>query len=342
MSRLIYAAFCSVLVAPAQADLNQWLTAVGQGTPSAFQSHVVVVPSVVNLGPINSSVGATYEFIVNGTLDGASSALMGTRNNGVSVDCALKFEQHANTGSYGVTQAGVADWSLSSTTINMDVHLCFVADFGAGTTTLYEDGLLVGSAPWAAHLAGDVGLGHWYSATGASVDPLVGTLSGVAVYDSMLLATEIADHSNAFHSPIGIGGSLCPGASANSTGVAGALTVVGSANVADNLLSLEVSQLPADQFAICLVSNGQSFIPNFGGSAGNLCVTVNFGIFANQVRNTGASGAFSVPVDLTALPFGSSPVSVSPGDTWYFQAWHRDSSPVGTSNLTQAYYVQFQ
>ncbi len=341
MSKLLSVVFGSLLLAPANADLNEWLTLVGQGTPSAFVSHVVAVPSVVNLGAINSSTAATYEFIVNSTLDGPSSSLMGTRNNGVSVDCALKFEQWNNTGMYGVTQAGVADWSISSTSANTDVHLCFVVDFVANTTTLYEDGFLVGSAPWAAHLAGDVGLGHWYNATGSSVDPLVGTIHGVAVYDQALPVTEILDHAIAFQSNTGIGGAICPGAVANSTGVAGVLDVVGSANAADNLLTLEVTNLPANEFGICIVAEGQVFIPNYGGSQGHLCVSPNFGIFSTQVRNTGASGAFSVPVDLTALPLAS-PVSVAPGETWYFQAWHRDSTPVASSNLTQGYYVVFQ
>lgn len=341
MARLLVVVLGVLFAVPAQADLNQWLTAVGQGAPSAYVAHTVAVPSVANIGAINSSTGATYEFLVNGTLDGASSALMGTRNNGVSANGALKFEQNANTGAYGVTHAGVWDWSIGSTLANTDVHLCFVVDFVANTTLLYEDGQLVGSAAWAIHLAGDVGLGHWYDANGPSVDPYVGTIFGVAVYDQALATTEILDHATSFHSPIGIGGGICPGAAVNSTGVAGVFDVVGSANAADNSLTLRVSDLPTDEFAVCLVADGQVFIPNFAGSSGHLCVSPNFGYFASQIQNTGASGSFSMPVDLTALPMAT-PVSVNPGETWYFQAWHRDHDPVSTTNFTQGYYIQFQ
>jgi hypothetical protein len=341
MRPVLTVAFAALFAVSARADLNQWLTAVGQGTPGAFVRHSVTVPSLVNIGPINSTTGATYEFLVNGTLDGASSALMGTRNTGVASNGALKWEQHNNTGAYGVTHGGVADWSMGLTIVNTDVHLCFVVDFAANTTTLYEDGAQVGSTPWAIHLAEDVGLGEWYNATGPSVDPFVGTIYGVAVYDQALPAVEIMSHAMAFHSAIGIGGTFCAGAVANSTGTQGVIDAVGSANAGDNLLTLTVSELPTNEFAVCLVSDVQGFIPNFGGSHGHLCLSPSFGYFASQVQNTGTTGFFSIAVDLTALPFAT-PVSVSPGETWYFQTWHRDHDPISMSNLTLGYYIQFQ
>ena len=43
--------------------------------------------------------------------------------------------------------------------------------------------------------------------------------------------------------------------------------------------------------------------------------------------------------DLLALPQGMSTVGVQPGDTWFFQVWHRDVQ--ATSNFTQALAVHF-
>ncbi|MEL6430088.1 MAG: hypothetical protein AAFZ87_03585 [Planctomycetota bacterium] len=46
-------------------------------------------------------------------------------------------------------------------------------------------------------------------------------------------------------------------------------------------------------------------------------------------------------LDLTAAATPSGFTSVQPGDTWYFQAWHRDSNPGVTSNFTDGVRVQF-
>ena len=50
----------------------------------------------------------------------------------------------------------------------------------------------------------------------------------------------------------------------------------------------------------------------------------------------------SLSIDLTNIPSPLGSVSVTPGSTWNFQAWHRDSTPLGaSSNFTDAVSVTF-
>ena len=83
-----------------------------------------------------------------------------------------------------------------------------------------------------------------------------------------------------------------------------------------------------------------------GGSQGNLCLGGNIGRFVGpgQVMDSGASGSFAMTVNLNAMPAPtlSGTVAVQPGDTWNFQAWHRDSvGGMATSNFTDAVSVTF-
>ena len=47
-----------------------------------------------------------------------------------------------------------------------------------------------------------------------------------------------------------------------------------------------------------------------------------------------------INVNAIAQPSGTTPIS--PGETWHFQAWHRDANPTLTSNFTDAVAVTFQ
>ncbi|MEM8710682.1 MAG: hypothetical protein AAGG01_06995, partial [Planctomycetota bacterium] len=62
-----------------------------------------------------------------------------------------------------------------------------------------------------------------------------------------------------------------------------------------------------------------------------------------EVQMASSSGAFSLDVDLGAIPHPQlGLIPVQPGETWHFQAWHRDSNGgVATSNFTDAAAIQF-
>ncbi|MDG1492141.1 MAG: hypothetical protein P8R43_09635, partial [Planctomycetota bacterium] len=64
---------------------------------------------------------------------------------------------------------------------------------------------------------------------------------------------------------------------------------------------------------------------------------------AGGIKSSGSTGAFSGIVDLDAIPTGNGSMSAMTGQTWYFQAWHRDSLIPGftTSNFTDGVSVLF-
>ena len=203
-------ALASVLSTPCFADLNDWLTEVGIGTTAVFSDTNIAVPvQPVDIGVVTGQVAATYEFVVNATNDGPSSALMGSRNTGLGNNGAFKWEQWMDSGQLGVTNPGVIDLTIAPNTPDVDTHVVFVTDYAQGTSTLYVNGSLAGTTTYAPWLTGDVGIGIWYDANGNSVDSLTGNMIGCAVYDSAMTAQEIQDHSDAYFN--GTGSELCNG-----------------------------------------------------------------------------------------------------------------------------------
>ena len=89
------------------------------------------------------------------------------------------------------------------------------------------------------------------------------------------------------------------------------------------------------------MSRNQSFIPNPGGSQGNLCVGGGTGRYLSQVGNSGFVGSFSISVDTSAIPQPTMTVPALPGETWNFQCWYRDQNPGNTSNFSRGYSVTF-
>ncbi|MEM9379509.1 MAG: hypothetical protein AAGB93_06110 [Planctomycetota bacterium] len=138
-----------------------------------------------------------------------------------------------------------------------------------------------------------------------------------------------------------LGTSYCT-ANPNSTGHPGIQTVIGSAAVADRELTLVASRLPESSFGYFLASRTQGFVAGAGGSAGNLCLGGSVGRFTSSIFNTGTTGSAAVQANLSAFPTPTGAVAVQPGETWHFQAWHRDSSGgAPTSNFTDAVSVPF-
>ncbi len=137
-----------------------------------------------------------------------------------------------------------------------------------------------------------------------------------------------------------IGESYCDPAVPNSTGLPAVLEMRGSDRVTDNDVRLDVEQLPQNALGYFLASQTQSFIPNPGGSMGNLCIFGTIGRFIAQAQNSGPSGTFSFPLDVSNMPPPLSAVAI--GETWNFQAWYRDFQLVVTSNFTNAVSVDFQ
>ena len=120
-------------------------------------------------------------------------ALIGRRNFG-DPQVGLKYEQWNNTGTYGATVFGVADYDYGvATNPGIVTHLTFVSSEEMGTTTLYVDGAMQGSVASAISLSGLVGIGYGAQAEDGSdfFDDFDGAIYGVAIYDRALSLAEI-------------------------------------------------------------------------------------------------------------------------------------------------------
>ena len=140
-----------------------------------------------------------------------------------------------------------------------------------------------------------------------------------------------------------VGTSYCT-AAANSTGVTGSISALGSDVAANNAVLLVGSDLPNNQFGYFLNSMTQGFVPMPGVSQGNICLGGGLGRYngPGQVLNSGTSGGVELTLDLTATPTPMGPTAVTAGQTWNFQLWYRDLNPMPTSNFTDGVSISFQ
>ena len=129
---------------------------------------------------------------------------------------------------------------------------------------------------------------------------------------------------------------------ANSGGTVGSL-LPGGYDGPGNTLGLTVTGLAAGSVGYVLTSRQPGFSSLPGGSSGNLCLAGAIGRYVGaNARVANGAGSFTVTANLAALPQPLGPVGVQPGDTWYFQCWHRDQSPTGpTSNFTASLAASF-
>ena len=142
-----------------------------------------------------------------------------------------------------------------------------------------------------------------------------------------------------------VGTRYCSPGATNSTGAPSSIEVTGSGSVSQNNLALVAGDLPLNAFGFFLTSQAQGFVANPGGSQGNLCLAGSIGryVVAGQILNAGAAGSFTLPLDLNQTPTPTGLVAIGVGETWNFQAWHRDAvGGSATSNFTDGISVQFQ
>jgi len=181
----------AIMGGPAAAALAAWENAATAAEPSYLATNVA--DGVYDIGAFGGEM--TYEFVVQSNPDEtqASMCLIGRRNFG-DTRSGLKYEQWNNTGTYGATLFGVADYDYGvATNPGVVTHLVFVASEAAGTTALYVDGVYQGSVDAAILLSGVVGIGFGAQAEDGSdfFDDFDGEIFGVAIYDRALTPGEI-------------------------------------------------------------------------------------------------------------------------------------------------------
>jgi hypothetical protein len=161
------------------------------------------------------------------------------------------------------------------------------------------------------------------------------------VTPGLVITGSLGPNGAGYTCPIGAQG--CTPSNPNSTGVGGLLTATGSPSVLENDLVLTASQLPHNAFGYFLCSRliGAGTTPP--GSQGRLCLLSPIGrSVGGTIFNTGSTGTGTTNVDLLSMPQPTGPVVVLAGESWSFQAWHRDANPTVTSNFTEAVTVLFE
>lgn len=131
----------------------------------------------------------------------------------------------------------------------------------------------------------------------------------------------------------------------NSTGQPSDLVALSNETACNGFLGLTASSMPPSVPVMFIASMNEGFVPQAGGSQGNLCLGPLIGRFngPGQIAMSNASGSRTFAVDLMAIPQGAGLVAVLPGDTWHFQAWHRDTvGGMQTSNFTPSVSLTFQ
>lgn len=138
-----------------------------------------------------------------------------------------------------------------------------------------------------------------------------------------------------------IGSSYCS-ATPNSTGVQGTTFALGRTVASENDVILGATDMPPGAFGIFLVSETADQMPV---SAGILCLGGDIGRYNRpaEIFQVTAQGAAFARIDVAALPLGTGLTAVQPGETWGFQAWHRDVD-AGTqlANFTLPVAITFQ
>ncbi len=259
----------------------------------------------------------------------------------------------ANCILWGNSGAGGAMDSANQVSSNAALRYCLVmGGFAGGIGNIQGDPLFLDRP------AGDYRLGPGSPAVDAgdsnALDPTVMVdLAGQGRYRDEPMTPNTGSGGGAidigaYELQVGTVGSMgavyCIGAP-NSVGGIGRLFAFGSSAVSGNDVTLVGSGLPPHQMSVLVTSQTQDFVPNAGGSTGDLCLGGMIGRFKapSQVMTTDAGGTMTIPIDLTALPTPMGATGVLAGQSWNFQAWHRDGFPgFPSSNFTSAIEITFE
>lgn len=139
--------------------------------------------------------------------------------------------------------------------------------------------------------------------------------------------------------------STCAHGTPNQTGSPASLFIDGSPFAAANDVSLRAEGLPPGQFNMFVASLTSSapMIPS--GSIAPLCLGGAIGRYARagEIKPADRGGAAQLRLDLPNTPNPLGVVSVIAGQTWHYQAWHRDVfQGQASANFTDAVNVTYR
>ncbi len=139
-----------------------------------------------------------------------------------------------------------------------------------------------------------------------------------------------------------VGAPICASVNPNSANMLGNLEIFGfvDAVVEDSLVVLRATDLPVNVFGYFLLSESGSSGTPLGSGLGTLCIGQPLFRWHASVGATDAAGERTVFLPMSDLPIPNG--SIAPGETWFFQYWHRDGSQLsGMSNTTGSVAVNF-
>lgn len=256
---------------------------------------------------------------------GQTTTVGGLLNQGTSVTLRNSI-LWGNEGSNGATNA-------NNQLVGASAQYCLVQGGVSGTGNVSADPEFVDEA------AGDLRvLGSSPAIDAGSNAAVPGTVTldaaGGARFQDLLLVADSGAGSapvvdlGAFELQTGLGEDLACTPQPNTTGSASVLVANGSPFLDDNLVQLDVTGLPAGQFAYFVLSDATG---NASVGSGTLCLGPPLVRLYASLLNTGPAGTGSFVADLTTLPQGT---VIAAGETWNFQLWHRDLG--ATSNFSNA------
>ncbi|MEZ6018453.1 MAG: hypothetical protein R3F49_25385 [Planctomycetota bacterium] len=116
----------------------------------------------------------------------------------------------------------------------------------------------------------------------------------------------------------------------------------GSASVGASQ-QLWCTEMKLNAFSYFIVSQSTGNVNMPGASQGRLCLGGTIGrVVGGSILNTGASGTVAITFNPLVLPTPTGSFSASPGQTLYFQCWHRDTlGGAATSNFSNACAITF-
>ena len=108
---------------------------------------------------------------------------------------------------------------------------------------------------------------------------------------------------------------------------------------------LYCDEMKLNAFAYFIVSTTTGDVNNAGGGQGRLCLGGTIGrLVGGSILNTGNTGSVTIGFNPQSLPTPNGTFAAAPGQTLYFQCWHRDTAAggVATSNFSNACAVTFR
>ena len=206
------AAVLGFFAGSARADLVAWQT------QAAGTSGNVTASTHGGSGwTLNGSAGVTYDY---GNLDGLGGKpvdgstveyIFNFSDNGTSVaigamyswspgaeKIVYKLEQWSNTGQYGLTWPGYADYTLTTpSTFNQNVDVVFRRN-SSGTIDMFINGVYAETDTNKTNWRMDGGVGIIGATFAGDADFALGTMYGVASYDVALTDTDIYNLHSAY------------------------------------------------------------------------------------------------------------------------------------------------